>query len=84
MTPAKRQQIDRLIDRIARMLDGNVAAPMILAALIDEEGAHHRFVCGAYELRMAGIAGTSTVSVQRALESWMRAALRRIAKECSR
>jgi len=80
MTPAKREQLDRLIDRIAASLGGGVEPTMLIA----DEGARFRFSCGAYELRLAGVAGTATSGRKAALESWMRAALRRIAKESTR
>ena len=84
MTPAKRAQLDRLIDRIAASLGGGVEPTIILDMLIADEGARFRFNCGAYELRLAGVAGTATNGRKAALESWMRAALRRIAKESGR
>ena len=84
MTPAKREQLDRLIDRVAAMLDGGVEPQIIIDMLVADEGARYRFTCGADELRMAGVAGTSTCGPKPVLESWMRAALRRIAREAGR
>lgn len=43
-------------------------------------GARFDFRGGAYEMRLAGIAGTSTMSRDAAKESWVRAARKRIAR----
>lgn len=44
-------------------------------------GARNDFRVGAYEMRLAGIGGTSTMSREAAKESWVRAARKRIAHE---
>lgn len=84
MTPAKREQLDRLIDRIAAMLDGGAEPQIVIDMLVADEGARFRFSSGAYELRLAGVVGTATAGRKAVLESWMRAALRRIAREAGR
>ncbi|MCK9551591.1 hypothetical protein [Aquamicrobium sp.] len=47
-------------------------------ALADLHGARFDFRAGAYEMRLAGISGTSTMSREAARESWVRAARRKI------
>lgn len=47
--------------------------------LADLYGARFDFRAGAYEMRLAGLAGTSTMSREAAKESWVRAARRKIA-----
>lgn len=84
MTPAKREQLDRLIDRIAKPLGIGADPAAIIDALVRGEGARLRFTGGAYELRLAGVVGIATSGRKAALESWMRAALRRIAREAGR
>ena len=49
-------------------------------------GARFDYRAGAYEMRLAGIAGTATMGREAAKESWLRAARRRIAQadnECA-
>lgn len=43
-------------------------------------GARFDFRAGAYEMRLAGVTGTSTMSREAAKESWARAARKRINK----
>ena len=43
-------------------------------------GARFDFKGGAYEMRLAGVAGTSTMSRDAAKESWLRLARRKIAR----
>lgn len=43
-------------------------------------GARFDYRAGAYEMRLAGIAGTATMGREAAKESWLRAARRRIAQ----
>lgn len=53
------------------------STPQILE---DAHGARFEFRAGAYEMRLAGIAGTSTMSREAARDSWLRAVRRRIAR----
>ncbi len=41
-------------------------------------GARFEFRAGAYEMRMAGVAGTSTMSREAARDSWLRAVRRKL------
>lgn len=43
-------------------------------------GARFDFTAGAYRVRVAGITGTSSMSERAAIESWVRAARKRIAQ----
>lgn len=52
--------------------------PRNTIALLLTKTARLRFVGGAHEFRFQGIAGTSTVSEEQALESWLRAARKKI------
>lgn len=47
-------------------------------ALADLHGAQFGFRAGAYEMRLAGIGGTSTMSRDAAKASWIRAAQRKL------
>lgn len=66
-------EIDELLGRAAlRQSDFDD----LVARLKAEEGLKARFDSGAYHIRMAGIAGSSTVSTAYALTSWANAARR--------
>lgn len=49
-----------------------------LAELVDDHGMTQRFSDGAYLVRIGGLGGQSTMSVRAALQSWLRAAERRL------
>lgn len=55
-----------------------IAERLSAAALADLHGARFGFRAGAYEMRLAGIGGTSTMSREGAKASWIRAARRKI------
>jgi hypothetical protein len=42
------------------------------------QGARFEFRAGAYEMRLAGVAGTSTMSREAARDSWLRAVRRKL------
>lgn len=52
-----------------------------LRYLVAHEGARTQFRAGTHEIRLAGVAGTSTSCYVHALDAWVRAARRRIEKE---
>lgn len=49
-----------------------------LAELVDDHGMTVRFSCGTHVVRIGGLGGQSTMSVRAALQSWLRAAERRL------
>ena len=67
------------IDNLLRLLD-RIEAGATLATLTLHERGSSGFSGGAYVFRMAGVSGSSTMSMDAALDSWVRAAQRRVAK----
>ena len=67
--------------KIARLRSYVAFADFTSAALVAKlYGARFDFRAGAYEMRLAGVTGTSTMSREAAKESWVRAARKRIAQ----
>jgi hypothetical protein len=60
--------------------DGETAG-LIIGTLLYGHGAKYDFVGGACRLRLAGVTATCTASAEGALNAWVRAAERRIARE---
>lgn len=72
-------RLERLIEDIDRARPSG-DAKKIIEDLVEREGARHRYISGTYELRMAGVAATSTIGGNSLLTAWQRAATRKISK----
>lgn len=71
MTPEKRAQLRMAIDAA---LQGG------FDRIAEMHGASETFNCGAHVVRCMGVTGTATMGRQAALESWLRAARKKVAE----
>jgi hypothetical protein len=78
---AKADTLGALIVLIRGWKADGFTAGLIIDTLIYTHKAKSDFVCGAYRLRLAGVTATCTASAERALDAWVSAAERRIARE---
>lgn len=68
-------------DKIAQLRAWLPIVEISTAEILEKlHGARFNFRAGANEMRLAGIAGTSTMSEDDARKSWLRAAHRKIAR----
>lgn len=69
-----------LAERVG-LLRGEDHATAAIDRLVAEDGATLRFSSGTYHLRLGGIGGSCTSGGHGLLDSWLRAARRRIARQ---
>lgn len=83
MTPSKIHALAMMRVKVQQKIDtGDYDAAITFFR--DNHGARYRFNFGAYEFRLLGVAGTSTCNNMLVLQSWVRAADRRLAKIAGR
>lgn len=72
MTPEAEARLRKAIDRVLFVGDAE--------RLVSEEGAVKSFSAGAHTFRLAGVTGSGTISLQSAMESWLRLARKRVSE----
>lgn len=74
-----------LVSRVESLQAKSAAPAVTIDVLTAMHGARVRYITGTYELRMGGVAGTSTSGGDKELlDSWLRAARRKLERSAAK
>ncbi len=78
--------LTQLVPIVERLQQAHSSAPQVVVDVLTAmHGARVRYIAGTYELRMGGVAGTSTSGSDNGLlGSWLRAARRKLERSAGK